>query len=484
MVSIALKGAGALSPAPLFSNLTLSITADDRLGLVAPNGAGKSTLLRCLAGQAELQAGTITRARGLRVALVEQEVPPHLPGLSLAEALRRAIPAERRAAEAWRAEAMLDELDTPPALRGTALGALSGGWQRLALLARAALAGPDLLLLDEPTNHLDEDRIAWLENWLWGLGVPMVIASHDRAFLDACTNRTLFLRPGASALFDHPFSRARELLAADDAAQADRFERDSREAARLRRSAAELRNIGINSRSDAAQHKSAQIRRRAEALEATLREAPKARAARLQLAAGTTHARILLDIENTTVTAPDGRPLLRIPRLVLRQGERLVLRGPNGSGKSSLLALVRRALTQAVPGIRPSATLLPFHLDQHAAATAETPFAAISRFGQADQRTLSLLAGAGIPPDRQHRPVAQLSPGQRARLAMLAFRLTEPNFVLLDEPTNHLDIPGREALEAELLAHDVSGIIVTHDRRFAEIAGSRHARIVKAELVM
>lgn len=486
MVSIALKGVGVLSPAPLFSNLTCSIGPDDRIGLVAGNGGGKTTLLRCLAGIAEPQAGTITRSRGLRVALVEQEVPAGLLALPLAEALRRAIPPERRATEAWRAEAMLDEFDTPPALRGRRLGELSGGWQRLALLARAAVAEPDALLLDEPTNHLDTAKIAWLEGWLLGQRLPMLIASHDRAFLDACTRRTLFLRPEEPVLFDHPYSQARQLLAETDAARADRLERDSREAARLRRSAAELRNIGINSRSDAAQKKSAQINRRAAALEAQSQPPQPQRPGRIQLATSETHAKVLIDIENCAVTAPDGRKLLHIRKLVLRQGERLVLSGENGSGKSSLLALLGRAMAQPVPGIRVSASLRPFHLDQHMSAwpPGETPFGVISHFGQGDQRSLSLLAGIGLPLPRQRQPVAQLSPGQRARLALLALRLTAPNFCLLDEPTNHVDIAGREALETELLAHGVSGVLVTHDRHFARVAGTRWARIEGGLLLM
>ena len=102
-------------------------------------------------------------------------------------------------------------LATPDAMRERPLSTLSGGWQRLALIARAWIADPDVLLLDEPTNHLDLQRLAVLEDWIRHAteGMAMVVASHDRQFLDACTNRTLFLRPEVSRLYAHPFSRAR-----------------------------------------------------------------------------------------------------------------------------------------------------------------------------------------------------------------------------------------------------------------------------------
>jgi ATPase subunit of ABC transporter with duplicated ATPase domains len=105
-----------------------------------------------------------------------------------------------------------------------------------------------------------------------------------------------------------------------------------------------------------------------------------------------------------------------------------------------------------------------------------------------DQRIISLLAGAGFAPDPrvkpgdQRRTIGDLSPGEKARLGLLALRLTAPNFYLMDEPTNHLDIPGQEQLEAEILAHDASAILVTHDRRFARAVGTRFMAIARGRL--
>ena len=284
MALISLRGVGVLTPWPLFQDLTLSVGPGDRIGLVAGNGGGKSTLLRCVAGHAP-DVGSITLSRGLRVGHVEQDVPKTLEGLTLHEAVRRALPPAEREHEAWRVGAVLDEFGTPDELREHPVAALSGGWQRLALLARAWVAEPDALLLDEPTNHLDGERIALLETWINGPAArtPMLIASHDRCFLDNCTTRTLFLRPDTSRFYAHPYSRARPLLAEgpllaeDDAAQDRRHAKDAKEVDRLRRNAGELRNVGANSGSDLLQKKSMQLRDRAERLEQALRPAHRER---------------------------------------------------------------------------------------------------------------------------------------------------------------------------------------------------------------
>ena len=198
---------------------------------------------------------------------------------------------------------VLDEFETPADLRALPMRALSGGWQRLALIARAWITQPDLLLLDEPTNHLDLEKLFKLEAWISNAGytAPIVVASHDRDFLDACTTKTLFLRPEESVSFAHPYRRARALLDAHDAARRRSVEKTLREVKRLRQSASELRNVGINSGSDAAQVKSAQIKRRADALEQGARAVHKERPGEIRLANRGTHARVLVALENVAV---------------------------------------------------------------------------------------------------------------------------------------------------------------------------------------
>ncbi len=490
MGSITLTDLGLTLAQPLFQGLTLTLSGAERLGLVAGNGAGKSSLLRCLAGQQEASAGEIIRSRGLRIAFVEQDLPERLLTLPLAEAVRRAIPPEQRDSDGWRVDLVLEELGTPEALLERPLNQLSGGWQRLALLARAWVSEPDLLLLDEPTNHLDLGKIQRLEAWLTGpaAGTTMIIASHDRAFLDRVATRTLFLRPERSRLYAHPYTKARALLADDEAAQTAKLAKDAKEADRLRRSANELKNIGINSGRETAQKKAQQMGARATALEQTLKPVESERSSgAIRLSSRDTHAKVLLSARDLRVTTPDGTLLFQTPKFELKQGERVLLLGSNGVGKSLFLGLLRQALTEpdSVTGVRASPSVVPGFLDQQQAdlPAAETAFDYINgRFRLGDQRGLSLLASAGFTLQQQRLAIARLSPGQRARLGLLALRLTQPNLYLLDEPTNHVDIPGQEALEAEILAQQATALIVSHDRRFAAAVATRWLLIERGKL--
>ncbi len=484
MSLIHLRAIGIVSPRPLFRNLDLAIQESDRIGLIAGNGAGKSTLLRCLAGQAEPGLGEIVRRRGLKVGFVEQEIPANLLTLPLGEAVRRALPAAEREANAWKAGLALDQFEAPEAMRERPLSALSGGWQRLALIARAWIADPDVLLLDEPTNHLDLQRLAVLEEWIRSAtaGVAMVIASHDRQFLDNCSKRTLFLRPEDSRLYAHPYSQARQLLAEDDAALEASLARDAKEAERLRRSAGHLRNVGINSGSDAWLKKSKQLAERADAIEQSLRPSRHARTGEVSLANRGTHAKRLLLLDNVAVATPAGEILFKTRALTVFQKDRIAIIGANGVGKTQFIRLLRRAVLEgeAIPGVTVSPTVVAGYVDQQMSQlpSAATPLDfIIGEFRLGDQRSLSLLAGAGFDVDTQRRPIARLSPGQKARLGLLALRLAQPNFYLMDEPTNHVDIAGQEQLEAEILEHEATCVLISHDRFFIRAIGTRYFSI-------
>jgi ATPase subunit of ABC transporter with duplicated ATPase domains len=484
-----LRGLGVISPRPLFQNLDLAINETDRIGLIAANGAGKTTLLRCLAGQTEPGAGEIIRRRGLRVGFVEQDVPTSLLGLPFNEAIRRALPAAEREANAWKVGLVLDTLDTPEAMRERPLSALSGGWQRLALIARAWVTDPDLLLLDEPTNHLDLQRLTVLEDWIRHAteGVAMVIASHDRQFLDNCTNRSLYLRPEISRLYAHPFSRARQLLADDDTAHETKLAREGKEAERLRRNAGQLRNVGINSGSDLLLKKSKQLNARAEAIEQSLRPLRPVRDGDIRLTNRGTHAKVLVALDQVAVSTPDGQQLFQTGTLKIFQHDRIVVLGANGVGKSQFVRLLHRAMVAHEPlsGVTISPSVVVGYLDQQMSQlpAQETLLGFITgQFRLGDQRSLGLLAGAGFDIETQRRSIAQLSPGQKARLGLLALRLTEPNFYLMDEPTNHVDIAGQERLEAEILAHAATCVLVSHDRFFLRAIGTRFLRIEGGKL--
>ncbi|MBN9314385.1 MAG: ABC-F family ATP-binding cassette domain-containing protein [Devosia sp.] len=484
MGSISLKNLSTIATAQLFSDLNLVIADGDRVGLVAGNGLGKTTLLRIIAGLAEPTSGEVTRSRGLRIGYVEQDVPAALLPLTMRDAVLEALPPSDRETDAWRADVALDGFETPYELRDRKVAELSGGWQRLMLIARVWVTDPDALLLDEPTNHLDLSKLFRLEEWFRreARNIPVIVASHDRDFLDAVTNRTLFLRPGTSRYFPLAYSAARTEIEREDASQDAQNERDLKEAAKLRKQAAKLNNIGINSGSDLLVVKTRQLRERAAKIEEAVRPAHKERSGEIRLANRGTHARLLVGIENMTVATPSGQALFRIDKLHVFQGDRIVLLGRNGVGKSQFVRLVHEAMTDpdGVAGIRVTPSLVLGYTDQDMSQlpTGETPESFIStRFKQPDARVRSLLAAAGFPIEKQGKPIGQLSFGQRARLGLLALRLTEPNFYLMDEPTNHVDIPGREALEREILEHEATAILVSHDRSFVRNVGNRYLQI-------
>ena len=474
---------------PLFSDLNLTVSKGDRLGLVAANGRGKTTFLACIAGLRDPTTGQITRARGLRVGFVRQSLPDAARDQTLYQIVLAALPRDQADYESWRVDVVLDDLAIPHALHHKPLCELSGGWQRTALLAAAWVTEPDLLLLDEPTNHLDLHRIGLLQDWLARLprDTPVILTSHDRAFLDETTNRTLFLRAERSRVFQLPFSKARAALDEADAADDRRFANDLGKAQQLRKQAAKLKNIGINSGSDLLVTKTKQLNARAKRIEAAARPAHHERGSGdIKLANSGTHAKALITLDDVAVTAPDGRMLYQTGKKWIAQGDRIVLLGSNGTGKTRLLRRIAEAVRGEASDIRAAPTVAMGYSDQHLSQLndAQTPMQSVAgQFNVGDQRARGLLAGAGVNIQMQDTKIGALSGGQKARLAMLILRLAQPNFYLLDEPTNHLDIEAQEMLEAELKAHGATCLLVSHDRSFLRNVGNRFWRIDLKRLV-
>ena len=239
---------------PVFKDVSLLLD-DARTGLVGENGTGKSTLLKCLSGELELNRGKVLRSRNLRVGALPQETPADLEILTVRSVLSRSLEKVGAEGEEWRIDVLLDEIGLKPETADASFGALSGGWRRLVMIAGVArLEEPDILVLDEPTNHLDLGHIAVLENWLTSqFKLPMLIVSHDRAFLDRVTDRTLFLRSDGVQSFKATFSQAREALLRLDAARARQRDLEEKEVRRLEQAAARykvwaVKNPALNKR--------------------------------------------------------------------------------------------------------------------------------------------------------------------------------------------------------------------------------------------
>jgi ATPase subunit of ABC transporter with duplicated ATPase domains len=476
---------------PVFRNISFQLD-DARTALVGENGAGKSTLLKCLLGELELIDGQIVRSRGLKIGYVPQDVPEGLADKPLREVLEAALPLTD-GSEDWKVDVLLDEIGVAYETAQQPFGALSGGWQRLMLIAAAArLSEPDLLILDEPTNHLDLSNINTLESWLGqNARLPMLIVSHDREFLQRTTTRTLFLRADGAHSFSVPFVEAREALLHRDAADAVRRQLEGKEIERLQKVAARYRVWGV--KNDKFHKRAKATEKRIDRIEAERTGAYSSRERRLDLHEGEIEAKIALRVHAYAVKVPDGsRTLFNIDRMAVAAGDRIALLGVNGSGKSTLLNQLAAAFDpdlqhydgQAAIRFNPQARLSYF--DQR---MAELPLKMslvdflCAQEGATTREANALLAKAGFPYARIQGPIANLSHGERARLSFLKMKLAKPNLYLLDEPTNHLDIEGQEDLEAQLENSDVACIFVSHDRYFTRTAATRFLEIRKNKLV-
>jgi len=476
---------------PLISDVTITISSEHRLGIVGNNGAGKSSLIKCITGDLEPTTGRIIRPKSLRFGVVEQDLPAELHDVSLRDVIAQALAEGKRDFESWKVDVALDAFNTPADLRDRPMEALSGGWRRLTLIARAQVSDPDVLILDEPTNHLDLKKIVALENWLntYALGVPLLVVSHDRRFLDNCTNQTLFVRPVRSAAYPCPYSVARRLLEADDRSAGAQRDKELVEIRRLEKSAHTLREIGRNNYSDDAALKSRQIAERARKMKENLTDVAVEARREIRLDSSELKRKWLIRIDNVDVRSPTGELLFKIGKLDIAQNERLVIQGPNGSGKSSFLKMMRQAFDdperakQLGIQITPQARL--GYLDQN---LSDLPLETTIRkfivdLGFPEQLAKVRLVDAGFPFREQERPVGVLGHGERSRLYLLSLQLLRPNFYLLDEPTNRLDITGQERLESAIVDDGASCILVSHDRSFVDAVGTSFLSIHNRKLV-
>jgi ATPase subunit of ABC transporter with duplicated ATPase domains len=474
-----------------FEGVTLLLD-DQRTALVGDNGAGKSTLLKCLTGELELTSGTLVRSRGFKLGYVPQETPEGLADLTVRAVLERALIAQD-GSEDWKIDVLLDDYAIAAEIAAQRFGDLSGGWQRLFLIAAAIRLGePDLLILDEPTNYLDLANINTLERWLAAdAKLPLLVVSHDREFLERNTARTVFLRSDGAHAFNATFIAARQQLLQRDAADAQRRALEGKEIARLEKVAARYKQWGVFN--DKFDKRRKATEKRIERLEAEKTESYAARERRLELHDGEMDAKAALRLRDLAVTVPDGsRKLFQVDALTIATGDRIAVLGANGAGKSMLLNAIAGAFVpglehydgQAAIRFNPAVRLVHFDQRMRDLPLKTSLLEYVSEAeGVTSKAAMGLLAKAGFLHARITAPIATLSHGERARLIFLKMRLMRPNFYLLDEPTNHLDIAGQEALEEQLEDSGVTCLFVSHDRYFTRTAATRFLEVRKGRLV-
>jgi ATP-binding cassette, subfamily F, member 3 len=490
----------------LLDSIGFLINPKDKIALVGRNGAGKSTLIKLIAGSEQPTRGSIIASPDLTIGYLPQHMI-HNEGTTVMQETEKAFEritklqdeidhltlqlTEREDFESEEYAQIIDKLSNAyehmqiinsgnfyAEIEKTLLGLgflrsdfdrqcseFSGGWRMRIELAKILLQTPDVLLLDEPTNHLDIESIQWLETFLANTASAILLVSHDKAFMDGVTNRTIEISLGHIYDYDVNYSKYLQL-------RLERHDQQVRAFENQQKMIQDTEDFIDRFRSKATKAVQVQSRIKAlnkiERLQVDMEDTSKLK---LKFPPAPRSGAIPVEIENLSKAYDDHVVLDRIG-LMINRGEKVAFVGKNGEGKSTLIKCILDEISYT--GILKLghnvkigyfAQNQPSLLDENLTVFETVDYVAV---GDVRTRLRDILGAFMFGGDASDKKVKVLSGGERSRLAMIRLLLEPVSLLILDEPTNHLDIPSKEVLKDAIKAYDGTAIIVSHDREFMD----------------
>lgn len=490
----------------LFDEVTFIINPKDRIGLVGKNGAGKSTLLKIIAGMQEPEKGVVSYPNEYTLGYLPQELrieskktifDETMTAFHEAMTLDKNIKhitneiASRTDYESFEYSKLIEKLtdlndrfqiiggntmqaDTEKVLLGLgfqpkdftrSLQEFSGGWQMRVELAKILLQRPNVLLLDEPTNHLDIESIQWLEDYLIPYSGAIVLVSHDRAFLDNVTQRTIEISLGKIYDYKAPYSMYVEMRSERREMQQAAFDNQQKQIEQVEKFIEKFRYKAT---------KAKQVQSRVKMLDKLDRvevDDEDNTSIHFRFPPAPQSGKVVIEAEKITKKYGE-KTILENLDFMVTKGEKIAFVGKNGEGKTTLSKIIVGEL-DFQGGIKFGHNVVLGYYAQNQAELLnpeKTVFETIDDVAVGDIRTKikNILGSFLFGGEAMDKKVKVLSGGEKSRLAMAKLLLSPVNLLILDEPTNHLDMRTKDILKSALLQYDGTLIVVSHDRDFLE----------------